>query len=82
MDKLTLLKFNGHEFNVWKFQMETVFEFHGLMGVVDGTEVKPENVEDIDVWLKSDRKARMLIGHALESSQVRHVMNLKTANEM
>lgn len=82
MDKLTLPKFNGHEFSVWKFQMETVFEFQGLMSIIDGTEVKPENAENAETWLKSDRKARMLIGHALESAQIRQVMNLKTANEM
>src|SRR5436309_2714522 len=82
MDKLTLPKFNGHEFSVWKFQMETVFEFQGLMGVVDGTEIKPEDPVAAEIWLKNDKKARMLIGHALESAQVRQVMNLKTANEM
>lgn len=69
------------EFN-WKFQMETIFEFQDLMDIIDGTEVKPEDEEVAKIWLKSDRKVRMLIGHALESVQVRQVMYLKTANEM
>lgn len=68
MDKLTLPKFNGNEFNVWKFQMETVFEFQGIMGVVDGPEVKPEQPETAEIWLKNDRKARMLIGIRVCSS--------------
>lgn len=76
MDKLTLPKFNRHEFSVWKFQIETVFEFQDLMGVIDGTEVKPENEEAAN---KNDRKTRMLICHVLESVSS---YESRTANEM
>ena len=42
MDKLTLPEFND-TISVWK--METIFEFQGLMNIVDETKIKPENVE-------------------------------------
>lgn len=67
MDNLTL-KFNRYEFNVWKFQKKTVFEFQSLMDIVDRTEVKPENKEATDIWLKNDKKTCILIDHTLESA--------------
>lgn len=35
MDKLTVSKFDGHDFAVWKFQMMGFLEYHGLLEIVD-----------------------------------------------
>lgn len=41
MDKIQFDKFNGNDFNVWKFQIEAYFDFHGLLNIVNGTQRKP-----------------------------------------
>lgn len=81
MDKLTVSKFDGHDFAVWKFQMMGFLEYHGLLEIVDGTTERPVS-GDTTAWNKLDKKARFYIGLSLEPTQVRQVMNLKTAAEM
>lgn len=81
MDKLTVSKFNGHDFAVWKFQMMGFLEYHGLLDLVDGTKKRPTS-ESTEEWDKLDKKARFYIGLSLEPTQVRQVMNLKTSTEM
>lgn len=81
MDKLTVSKFDGHDFAVWKFQMMGFLEYHGLLEIVEGTTKRPTS-GDTSAWDKLDKKARFYIGLSLESVQVRQVMNLKTAAEM
>lgn len=81
MDKLTVSKFNGHDFAVWKFQMMGFLEYHGLLDLVDGTKKRPTS-ESTEEWDKLDKKARFYIGLSLEPAQVRQVMNLKTSTEM
>ena len=84
MEKITLTKFDGTDFNVWKFQIQSWLDVHGLLEVVDGTWPKPpQQKEDaVSEWLKLDKKARMVIGYALEKNIVPKVMNLKTSHEM
>lgn len=81
MDKLTVSKFNGHDFAVWKFQMMGFLEYHGLLEIVDGTRKRPTS-GSTEEWDKLDKKARFYIGLSLEAAQVRQVMNLKTSGEM
>lgn len=81
MDKLTVSKFDGHDFAVWKFQMMDFLEYHGLLEIVEGTKTRPET-GDTAQWDKSDKKARFYIGLSLESTQIRQVMNLKTSAQM
>lgn len=37
MEKLILPKFNGEDFAVWQFQIESYLAVHDLLEVVDGT---------------------------------------------
>lgn len=82
MEKLVLPKFNGEDFAVWRFQIESYLAVHELLGVVDGTTKRPLEANAQSEWDKLDRKARLIIGSALETNVVRQIMNLKTANEM
>lgn len=97
MDKIQFDKFNGNDFNVWKFQIESYFDFHGLLDhsssmipkknrcnpfESDAAEIKVRKQREIEEWEKADKKARLVLGMELESNIVRQVMNLKTAAEM
>jgi len=82
MDKLTVSKFDGKDYNVWKFQMEQFLDFHGLLEVTNGNTARPIEGAVQAAWDKADKKARFVISQALDVSQVRHVMSLSTANDM
>ena len=36
-----LQKYNGKEYNLWKFQAHDFFDGRGFMGIVDGTKIMP-----------------------------------------
>lgn len=82
MEKIVLPKFNGEDFAVWRFQIESYLEVNDLLEVVDGSKTCPEEAVEKAAWNKLDRKARLIIGSALEANVVRQIMNLKTAHEM
>ena len=47
MDKCNVEKFNGSDYSVWKFQMEAFLGYHGLMGMVDGSDVRLSPAEEV-----------------------------------
>jgi len=59
----TIKKFSGQDnFSVWKFQLMLVMQEMGFDGVVDGSEPRPIEAEQLNGWLKKDKGARRLIG--------------------
>lgn len=82
MEKLVVPKFNGEDFPVWWFQIESYLAVHDLLEVVDGTLRRPPEAAKQAEWDKLDRKARLVIGSTLETNIVRQIMNGKTAHEM
>jgi hypothetical protein len=64
-------KFNGKNFQSWKFQVNALFVAHGIRDIVDGSRVKPEGVgQDIARWIKDNAKAMFLISTTIESEQL------------
>lgn len=80
MERLTVTKFNGQDFAVWKFTTERYLDGQELFDVVSGLETKPTTAPE--AWTKKDKKAQMVIVNAIESSQVRHIMGCKTSGAM
>lgn len=80
MDKLNVTKFNGQDFTVWKFQTERFLDGHELFDVVNGTKQKPAT--NSDDWVKKDKKAQMVICNAIDTAQIRNIMNCKTSAAM
>lgn len=51
-DTSHIQKFNGEGFQLWRFQMEILFEAKKLLEVVNGIEVKVEEARAIEIqWL-------------------------------
>jgi len=46
IDLKNVTKFDGTNFQLWKFQMKIIFTASGLLDVVDGTLPKPEPTAD------------------------------------
>ena len=77
-------KFNGTNFQVWKFQINAVLIASGIDDVVMGTRVKPEeiDVQHMKTWVKDDAKAMFLISSAMKASQVESVLTCRSSREM
>jgi transposase InsO family protein len=76
-------KFNGTNFQSWKFQVNALFVAHGIRDIVDGSRVKPEGVgQDIARWIKDNAKAMFLISTTIESEQLEPLLVCVTAKEM
>jgi len=78
----TVKRFDGESFHLWKFQMQMLLELKGLLGVVNGSEEKPASGSALTEWTKKDVKAKSFIAISMEMSQVQHIVNCKTSNEM
>lgn len=80
MDKIPVTKFNGTDFGLWKYQMLVYLDYHGLYDVTSGKQARPE--AQPENWDVLDKKAKYILTQSLELSQVRHIINCKTSNEI
>lgn len=84
-NKFDIQRFDGTEFSLWKFQMTVFLRGQELIGVVDGTSVKPvdeDGNQTLAKWVKADNKAMMFITQALGKSQLSYVVNCESSKAM
>lgn len=77
---IQVTKFDGKEFQLWKFPMEVYLGGNDLLDVVDGTLARTE--ADAPVFDTKEKKAKMYITMGLEYDQLRHIINCQNPNEM
>jgi len=73
-------KFNGENFNLWKFKMEMVLASMDLWEIVDGYEEGPPSNADpkiIKEYQRCVKKAMSIIGINLVDSQLHHIKRCK-----
>lgn len=78
-------KFNGTNFQVWKFQVNALFVACGIQDVVKGTRTRPaaDAGEDaIAKWNKDNASAMFLISSTVESEQLQPLLLSETAKIM
>ena len=80
-------KFNGSNYQLWKFQMRTVFVAHDLLNIVEGTEINPypatnANAEQRSSWIKKDAKAMFFLSASMEYNQLEYLVTCLSAHEM
>jgi len=78
-------RFDGRNFQAWKFQISTVLMANEIFDVVDGTRIRPANQENATLtklWIKDNAKATAIITSAMEDEQVVSVPVCGTAKEM
>ena len=73
------VKFNGNNFNIWKYSLFIRLREHDLVPIVEGTRPKPAvnrvagevtNQAQIDAWIKDDNLAiHYLFNTCLEEQQ-------------
>lgn len=59
-----------------------IMQEKGFDGVLDGTELRPIEQEQLDNWLRKDKGARRLIGLTVEENVINLIMGCDSANEM
>ena len=77
-------KFNGTNFQGWKFQMNALFIANGIKDVIDGTRARPNdpNSADAKAWVKEDAKAMFLISSAMDFGQLESLLVCTSSKEM
>lgn len=80
MDLRSITKFNGSNFQTWKFQMKSLFIVNGLTSIVDGSCERTSSNQN--EWDKYNAKAMVIISSTVESSQLEYLLTCETANNM
>lgn len=77
-------KFNGKNFQLWKYQMEIIFRAEsGLFDLVNGAIPRPEEATATRAtWDNDNAKAMLLISSGMEYEQLQTVVSCQTAPEM
>lgn len=77
-------KFDGKNFQGWKFQMEAVLTAHDIHDVVTGDRAKPndQNSAEAKTWVKDDAKARFLMSSSMEYDELQNVLTCTTSKAM
>lgn len=80
-----LTKFDGTNFQLWKFGITFLLESKDLNGIVDGSAEEPnknEKPEDWAKWKKENSKAVVIILSSIEQSQHASLVACSKASEM
>lgn len=77
-------KFDGTNFQGWKFQLNALFMANEIDGIVDGTVVLPEDRTSPQAkqWIRDNAKAMFLISSALEPAQLEPLLVCESAKDM
>ncbi|KMQ84064.1 copia protein [Lasius niger] len=77
-------KFDGTNFQGWKFQMNMLFVASGIKDVIDGTRVMPADRESAagKMWVRDNAKAMFLISSTMEYDRLEPLLVCVTAKDM
>ena len=82
-DKLTVSKLEGSKnWQVWKYQMQTVLEAKDLWGHVDGTKTRPEDAGQQPAFDRSERKTKALLVTSINSDLVYLITECTTSKQI
>jgi len=83
IDLKNITKFDGSNFQLWKFQLRAVLVATGLLEITEGTVVKPEpTANTYTAWCTKNAKAMCIISSSMEYSQLEYLITCETAAEM
>ncbi|XP_039303435.1 uncharacterized protein LOC120357335 [Solenopsis invicta] len=85
-----IVKFNGTNFQPWKFQIKILFDYNNLSAIVEGSEMLPEKATGANAaarnaecmaWKKRDAKARLLIITACDEIQMEYLTRISIGTQ-
>lgn len=80
----SISKFDGTNFLLWKFQMQSAFGVYGIEDIVDGTRAIPADMTAAAgiKYKKDEARAKLLISSAIDYSQLEYLVTCATAKDM
>lgn len=80
-------RFDGKNYQAWKFKITAVLLANEIFDVVDGTRTKPTDAEgsnaaQMRTWIKDNARATAIIASAMQDEQVTSVLVCATAKDM
>lgn len=83
VDVRNISKFNGQNFQLWKFQIKTVLVANELLDIVEGRTAKPEaeGAPQTD-WIKRNAKDMFILSSSIEFSQLEYLITCTTSHDM
>lgn len=84
LDSGSIAKFDGSNFQLWKFSVNILFKAEGLVSVVDGTVIEPADrtSNDWKDWDAKNSKAQVILLSTICQEQIQHLINCGNAAEM
>jgi len=78
-----ITKFDGSDFQTWKFLMNTVFVAYGVKDLVDGERQRPAENEQTakKAWDKDNAKAMFIISSSIEDKHLECLLTCTTAKD-
>lgn len=80
-----ITKFDGSDFQTWKFEVKQLLVAYGLEDLIEGTREKPAGEATnaaVKTWIKDNAKAMSVIASSLEREQLRGLTTCTTAKDM
>lgn len=82
-DLRNVAKFDGQNFQLWKFQMRAIFVANDLLSIIEGTGTRPEVTGDLqNQWIKRNAKAMFILSSSMEYSQLEYLITCTTEAEI
>ncbi|KAK7865421.1 hypothetical protein R5R35_012787 [Gryllus longicercus] len=83
LDMNSLSKFDGSNYNQWRFQMNCALRAKGLYEIVLGTVLKSENNNETQkAWIKNDSTAMFILTSALDYAQITLIENCESSHQI
>jgi len=84
IDLRSIGKFDGTNFQVWKFQMKAILFAAELTDIVYGIEKREEATSQVarEAWDVSNARAMVIMSSTMEASQIDYLLTCETAADM
>jgi len=84
VDVTAITKFNGENYQQWKFQLICAIQVKGILDIVKGEKVRPtSNINgEADAWDKKDALAMFIVTSVMEFKQIALIENCNTSFEV
>lgn len=77
-------KFDGSNFQLWKFSITILLKAEKLLSIVDGKEAEPEDKTSAEwtAWETKNSKVQVLFLTTISTNQLQHLINCENAYQM
>lgn len=79
-----IAKFDGTNYQLWKFSISIILKAEKLLPLVDGSEPRPPNTEQdkLKAWEERNAKAQVILLTSITQNQVQYLVNCEDASQM